>query len=160
LAFIRERDGSLPPDLEVWEVASKKMVVSAKDSFYMSLAFHPQLPLIIAGQRTGELVVWELDQGKQIAHFGLPCSPVVLRFSPDGQYFAAACESEPGHAVSVHRIGDGARIWSATLTNMLADLSWHPGGRWLAATDRGGFVHLLDSRNGELRTLGRHKAEA
>ena len=81
-------------------------------------------------------------------------------YSPDGDRVATSYRRTDGWGISIHQAADGAHLVSQVLSNLIASLVWHPAGKWLALTDHGGAVHLLDAHTGELRTLGMHKAEA
>src|SRR5439155_25221491 len=62
--------------------------------------------------------------------------------------------------VSIRQYPDGTALASAVFPSQINDLSWHPNGEWVGATDASGFVHVIDAQSGEYRTLGQHKAEA
>src|SRR5205814_6266019 len=62
LAVKRDRsaDGGRT-DLEVWDVAGARRVLLAQDTSYGASAFHPRLPLLLAGLRNGMAAVWDLE---------------------------------------------------------------------------------------------------
>jgi WD40 repeat protein/predicted Ser/Thr protein kinase len=173
LAVKRESAGSEEKtSLEVWEVASKRLLHVAGNWGYDVMTFHPRLPRLLAGKPDGTLELWDLESGQEISHFSLSreneesfksdaISTVSgLVFSPDGERFAAASLGTTHFLVSVHRSETGELLWSRVFTNRVTSIDWQPEGQWIAATDNQGWVRLIDAQTGECRTLGRHKAEA
>jgi WD40 repeat protein len=100
---------------------------------------------------------FDLESGDQNGQFNVEQAPDPLVYSPDGERFAAAFDS---NSVSVYDSGSGATLLSHHFADSPLDVAWHPSGHWIAIGDESGAVHLLDSRSGETRILGHHKAEA
>jgi WD40 repeat protein len=165
----------LGASLEAWDTYAARRVLLATNGIYRVMAFHPNLPHLVAAGPGGTLIIWNLEDGNVIARLTLEIPPKerftdltslgrsmprALTLSPDGQRVAAAYEGVSSPIVSVHRLADGALLCSGNLTNEVNDLAWHPGGRWLAATDGAGLVYVLDSATGQHRVLGRHKTAA
>src|SRR5262249_55167389 len=141
---------SLGASLEVWDTYASRQVLLATNVMYRALAFHPNLPHLIAAGPGGAVIVWNLEDGNVIALLNLEFPPNerftdiasyarsmtrVLTLSPDGQRIAVGYEGLSGPIISVHRAADGALLCSRNFTNEVSDVAWHPGGRWLAATD-------------------------
>jgi WD40 repeat protein len=124
------------------------------------MSFHPSLPQMMAGLRGGTVAVWNLEQGGELPRFRLPGSPFRLRYSPDGERFVAVYGGEAGMLMSVYSSTGNVSTVSRVLTNGASAIDWHPNGRWIAVGGDDGSVNLIDSRTGESRTLGHHKAKA
>lgn len=161
--------------LEGWDTYASRRTLLATNVVYRALAIHPNLPHLVSAGPGGALIIWNLEDGNVIARLDLEIPPKerltdrtsserpmpqVLTFSPDGQRLAAAYEGVTSPLVSIHRAADGALLCSANLANEVGDVAWDPRGRWLAATDAGGMVYVLDSGTGSHRILGRHKTAA
>jgi WD40 repeat protein len=146
--------------MEVWDVSRAQRILLFPRTPWNAVSFHPRLPRIIIGREDAAAVTWNLETGEEISRFRLASEPNLLRFSPDGERVAAAHAFGRGWMITVHQARDGAPQAAGAFADHLADLDWHPDGRWIATPDRGGTVHLMDSRTGETRALGRHKTDA
>ena len=158
--------GGLRSDREIWELppasgatADARQMLLLKDVPRDAVAFHPRLERILVGRRA-EAVLRDLKTGDEIVRLRLPGAPSRLRFSPDGERFAALCAVAGAWQVSVHETTNGALVASQVFGANHADFHWHPGGRWLAVCDHSGLVQAMDATTGELQALGRHKSEA
>jgi WD40 repeat protein len=147
-------------DWEIWDVDRAKRILLLRDNLGGAFSFHPSLPRIIVGRAPATAVIWDLESGRQLATHQLTGNPIVLKFDPVGESFAASIPLEEGSMLAVHRASDGALRLNQQLTNAVTDFNWHPGGRWLGVPDHSGAVQLMDAQTGEMRTLGRHKANA
>jgi WD40 repeat protein len=146
--------------VEIWETASARRALLLLETDSGVVSFHPSAPLALAGLRAGAVAIWELDNGKELARFELSASPYLLKFSPDGERFAAVYNSTDATVISVHSATDGHPVQTWRFAEPSGDLDWHPDGGQLAVADYSGWVHLLDTRTGERHALGRHKAQA
>ena len=146
--------------VEVWDVSSGQRILLFPQTSWNAVSFHPRLPRIVIGGEDATAVTWNLETRREISSFRLAVKPTVLRFSPDGERIAAVHPFARGWTIAVHNANDGAPRATGTFPEPLADLDWHPEGRWIAAPDRLGTVYLMDSRTGVTRVLGRHKADA
>jgi WD40 repeat protein len=147
-------------NLEIWDAGATRQALLLEDAFIGGLAFHPHRPELLVGLQNGLAAIKNLETGTELAHFQLPASPSQLAFSPDGNHFAAAYRSSPGWSVALYSAGDGTRLWSVSLSALVASIQWSPNGRWVSIADHSGAVQLLDARTSELHLLGRHKAQA
>ncbi|MBM3882723.1 MAG: hypothetical protein FJ387_23875 [Verrucomicrobia bacterium] len=170
------RDGRLlavkrdhPPDAaradwEIWDVDRVKRILLLRDHLGGALSFHPYLPRIIVGRAPATAAIWDLETGQEIARHPLAGNPIILKFAPDGESFAASIPLKEDWnedcIIAVHRVADGALRVSQRFTKGVTELNWHPSGRWLGVPDHGGSVQLMDPQTGETRTLGRHKSSA
>ncbi len=160
LAVKRDRDDAgAVADLEVWNVAQQRRVLRAP-AIKFALAFHPRLPRLMAGLGKGGVAVWDLQNGLELERFQLREAPIVLAFSPDGERFAAGCESSNAWTACIYRAADGSRLMSHEVDDVVGGIDWHPDGRWLAVADFSGAVQMVDTETGESRLLGRHKVQA
>jgi WD40 repeat protein len=146
-------------DLEIWDIANRQRVLVVHDFVNSAMSFHPLQHRLITAQRSGGLITWDLENGQEVAR--LPWAGLLIRleFSPDGERFAAVERSAGRFTVSVHDSTTGATEASHTFADSVMGLDWHPSGRWVAIGDYGGMVHLMDSRTGQTRALGSHKAQ-
>ncbi len=158
--------GGLRSDREIWELppasgaaAGARRILLLKDVPRDAVAFHPRLEQIFVGRRT-EAILRDLPTGDDLDRLRLPGTPSRLRFSPEGERFAALCAVGGAWRLSVHDATNGALLASQDFGANLANFNWHPGGRWLAVCDHSGLVQAMDATTGELQPLGRHKSEA
>jgi serine/threonine protein kinase/WD40 repeat protein len=147
-------------DWEVWDVDRVKRILLLRDNLGGAFSFHPSLPRIIVGRAPATAVIWDLESGRELAMHQLEGNPIVLKFDLVGESFAASIPLEEGSMLAVHRASDGAMRLNQLLTNAVTDFNWNPGGRWLGVPDHSGAVQLMDVETGEMRALGRHKANA
>jgi WD40 repeat protein/predicted Ser/Thr protein kinase len=155
-------------DWEIWDVRDSQQLFVLRDVPVGAVAFHPTLPRVIYGIRPRAVVVRNLDEGRALGQFQVPGLPYLLRYSWDGERFAAAYapgDTRPGYpseessGISVHDATTGA----LTASNHFAfarDFQWHPGGQWLAVPDDSGAVQSMEARTGALALLGRHRVQA
>ncbi len=158
--------GGLRSDREIWELpsasgatADARRILLLKDVPRDAVAFHPRLEQILVGRKT-EAVLRDLRTGDELARLRLPGVPSRLRFSPEGERFAALCAVGGTWRLSVHDATDGALGAAQDFGANHADFNWHPDGRWLAVCDHSGLVQAMDATTGELQPLGRHQSEA
>ena len=158
--------GGLRSDREIWELpptsgatADARRILLLKDVPRDAAAFHPRPDRILVGTRS-EAILRDLRTGGELARLRLPGVPSRLRFSPEGERFAALCAVGGTWRLSVHGASDGALVASQDFGLNHADFNWHPDGRWLAVCDHSGLVQAMDATTGELQPLGRHQSEA
>jgi len=147
-------------DWEIWDVSRVKRILLLRDNLGGAFSFHPYLPRIIVGRAPATAAIWDLESGQEIAHHRLAGNPIILKFAPDGEFFAASIPLNEGWRIAVHRAADGALRVSQRFTSGVTGLNWHPSGRWLGVPDHSGAVQLMDTQTGETHTLGRHKSDA
>lgn len=148
-------------DLEVWKADEPRLVLLVRGVHRNARSFHPLRPELMTADQAGLTVAWDLETGKVLWRRQLEIVPENLAYSPEGDRFAASHRLGNAWSVSIHDTRSGAaQVSTMTGSNLISALDWQPGGRWVALTDYGGAVRVLDSASGELRTLGRHKAEA
>jgi len=147
-------------DLEVWDVTGARLALRLTDVSWNARSFHPQRHWIMAAQ-PGSVAIWDLESGRELKRFPFSMETVhLVKFSPDGERFAAHQVFSTQSIVTVHSAITGAVILSREFSEFVGMLAWHPGGQSLAIADFGGGVHLLDTLTEETRTLGQHKAQA
>ncbi|MCI0533665.1 MAG: hypothetical protein L0Z50_00405, partial [Verrucomicrobiales bacterium] len=152
--------GGARADLEVWEVNDRRRVLLLKDVRFNARSFHPHKPQLLVAGADGLIMLWDLEQQKELARRTFDATPENLAHSPDGTLVAASYRTKDGWGVSTHEAADGARVASQVFANFPSSLEWQPDGNRIAVTDYGGLVQLMDARTGKLHALGRHKAEA
>lgn len=147
-------------DLEVWNVNEGRRILLIHDARFHPRAFHPYKSQLLVAGANGLMTLWDLETGKEIARSNFEATPELLAYSPDGTRIAASYRLTNEWGISIHNAIDGALLVKNVITNTIAALEWHPHGRWVATADYGGLIHLLDPDIGQLRLLGRHKAES
>jgi WD40 repeat protein len=135
-------------------------VLLIRDARWNCRTYHPHRPQLLTAGADGWVIAWDLEQGRELARAAFEATPERMEYSPDGNRVVACYRRTDGWGVSVHRAEDGSLLTSQVFANRPSSLDWHPAGRWIAVTDLGGVVQLMDSRTGEIRTLGRQKAES
>jgi len=123
------------------------------------MSFHPRLPRLLVGRANGA-AVWDIEQSAEASRSAVNGTPQWLRFSPDGERFAATYEQHGNWIVAVHSSSTGKLLASNVFDKIVPSINWHPAGAWISVADHGGNVHRLDAQTGEKRLLGRHKAQA
>ena len=159
LAFKRDHIGGESSDKEVWDVAASRLLLVLKDAPSDALSFHPTLPRMLVGQTNG-VVVWDVEKQTELGRVALAHAPNWLRFSPDGERFAASCAIEDTSVITIHNVAGGELIASNSFDTHVASFNWHPSGRWIAVAAYDGGVYRLDAMTAEKSLLGRHKAQA
>jgi len=147
-------------DWEIWDVANAKRILLLRDNPGGAMSFHPRLPRIILGRGSATASIWDFQAGVELAQLQLAGTPIILKFGPDGESFAASIPLGANGMIAVQDATNGALRVSQQFTNAVTDFNWHPSGRWLGVPDHSGVVQLMDVRTGETRTLGRHKSNA
>jgi serine/threonine protein kinase/WD40 repeat protein len=151
-------------DWEIWDVSRVKRILLLRDNLG-AFSFHPRLPQIIVGREPATAAIWDLETGQELMCHTLGGIPSLLKFAPNGEFFAASILSNVPDwthwTVAIHRATDGELCVSQRFTNnAVKELSWHPSGRWLGVTDYSGAIQFIEAQSGEMRILGRHKATA
>ena len=146
-------------DREVWDLAASRRLLLLQDAPFNSISYHPRLPRLLVGQTDG-VGLWDLEACAELGRIPLDGTPYWVRFSPDGERFAASYTVNGNWMVSIHQLATGELVSSNSFDAQVPSLNWHPSGRWIAVPDHHGGVHSLDAKTGEKLLLGRHRAEA
>ncbi len=163
LAVKRDHDASgARGDVEVWDVPNAQRLLLLRAVPWGCVCFHPLRPWLLVSTEEPGVEMVDMRSGDRVAHFVMAAIPFQLRFSADGLRFAAACSlaDRSNQSLSVHDALNGAGVLAKHYAPLVAGVNWHPGGRWIAISDYRGGISLVDATNGEVRVLGRHKAEA
>lgn len=156
-----EGGGGDPAVLEVWELSSPpRRVLLIRDARHSAFSFHPQLPEFIAAVGSRSIVNWSLETGEELGRMMVEVTPVFMKHAPDGRSVAAAYPLADGWGVSIHDTGKAEARVLKVFPHDARTIEWDPRGRWLAVADFSGAVHLMDRATGDLKLLGRHRAEA
>ena len=151
-------------DLEVWEVAAARLLLSKRDVGLNSFDFDPRGPRLFAGDVRGRVTISDLKTGKALRRFQLPGRPCALACSPDGHRFAASYQRESRWVVGFHDASTGELLCSAECPGEVDSIVWHPSGRWVSVTGPGPTewncrVRLIATDTGAMTVLGRHKVK-
>lgn len=100
------------------------------------VAFSPDGRLVAAGNRPGEIAVWDMASGALRHHLsGHNASITAIRFSRDGRFILSASK-------------DGTlRLWSAGSGAELLRLTVFENGEWVAQTPEGYYVSSANGHN-------------
>jgi WD40 repeat protein len=150
--------------IEVWDVAAARRVLLLNSVTRSALSFHPRLPRLVVGMAPAAASIWDVARGVELAHHPLEGEAALVKFSPDGEHFAALHAAGGNWTITGYRADSGETQWNYTFPDIhpgnSSDFNWHPDGRRIAVTAGTGIVGLIDLATGEAHVLGRHKAQA
>jgi len=158
-----KRDRTSPgdrADLEVWDVSASRRLFWLQAVDFGIADFHPHRPEFLAGLHDGKIGMWNCETEAQVARFEIPERPMLLRFSPDGTRFAVAYQRDKGTVISVYAVNSGDLLIKQVVPDYVGALDWHPDGNWIVTADHSGAIELIEAATGNIRLLGRHKAQA
>ncbi len=161
--FAVKRDkvsGGRVATVEVWDAGTARLALLLPDVAWGAVSFHPKRNQIIAGRVEGGVSIWDLENGRLLEQFALPGPTIRLCFGPEGDRFAAVCESPGSETVLICDVTNATPRFSHAFSSHVGTLDWQPHGRWISVPDTTGAVTLLDSHSGKTLLLGYHKAEA
>src|SRR5205814_3817659 len=62
---VRRNEGTYAgPDVEVWDVASARWVMSLSRTRWNAFSFHPRLPRILGAAEDNSVAIWDLETGQ------------------------------------------------------------------------------------------------
>ncbi len=140
--------GGVDQIIHIWDVDTRRLrtMLAGHQQRVRCLKFSPVMDKLLAsggGQVSdGELLLWNLKDGKKIADLPAGESEVVaLDFSSDGMTLFSAGWSR---SITIWDVISPARRgeFRASLTEMVNQLAVGPNGDYLANPDRGGIVFL------------------
>lgn len=161
LAFKRDHDSGWDSDLEVWDLVNTQRVIRATHAVANNaLSFHPTRPLLLAGRPSGRLVCWNVETGREERSWRL--SPHwSVAYSPDGESFALARpDGDANCRLEIYSTESGVLRLSNRFPREVLRVAWSADGSALAAPCSDGTVNLIQTRDGSVRVLGLHKAQA
>jgi hypothetical protein len=95
-------------DVDIWDLTEEKANVRlhiipgrAGDEGYRAVAWHPELPLLAAGDSLGEVSCFTAARFRVVYSTTLDTAINALRWSPDGRRLAVACENGELRILSV-----------------------------------------------------------
>src|SRR5262249_48504555 len=137
----------------LWTLAGKT-VLTGHTQEVTDVAFAPEgrrLATAAGAETTGEIKLWDVDTGKEIATLPRQSSRIQsLVFSPDGRTLAVAC----GKTVALWDPPTGTELKRWQLAVPVCHLMYAPGGAILAAGQENGTVTLHEAASGRaLATL-------
>lgn len=151
------------PNLTIWQADSQMVDLhrtnfSSSDSSYSnftqtvsdisSVAFSPDGKRIATSHDNGEVCVWQLADGQQIATFSAIASWVKsLAFSPDGQALVSAALNQSIRLWDAHT-GQYFKTWQG-YSQAVFCVVFHPQKRILASCHGDKAVRLWDVQTGE-----------
>ena len=160
LAIKRDYDvDGLRASVEVWDTINGKQVLLVEDALWGLVSFHPHKPLIMAARHNGPVVLLDLADGGELAHYFPEGRLISLKYSPDGTKIAFASDVNGRGLIRTYDTASGLPLLSKPLLRRLSCISWHPDGSSIAAGADDNSLHLINSETGESQVLGRHKAQ-
>jgi serine/threonine protein kinase/WD40 repeat protein len=145
--------------VEVWHLDPKHLLKTFAGAPYQPVTFNPIDPAQFLTVDHGRTVLLNLETLREVRSFAEETTPRFFKFSPAGDCFAEI-ERKGEDYLIIGRDLHGTRQFSTILGYGILRLDWHPSGRWIAAPDVLGDVHLINARTGGHQVLGRHKSAA
>ena len=120
------------------------------------IAFSPDGRLVAGAGLEGDLIIWSVEDGDEVASTDLGNGVGSISFSPDGDLVAVAS----GDSVSVLEAESGDEIGTLATANVV-DPVWSPDGRWIAGVTTEGYPTIWDAKTLEAaETLPDHPVGA
>ncbi|WP_406034651.1 hypothetical protein OG801_06715 [Nocardioides sp. NBC_00163] len=120
------------------------------------IAFSPDGRLVAGAGLEGDLIIWSVEDGDEVASTDLGNGVGSISFSPDGDLVAVAS----GDSVSVLEAESGDEVGTLAAAGD-ADPVWSPDGRWIAGVTTEGYPTIWDAKTLETaETLPDHPVGA
>lgn len=120
------------------------------------IAFSPDGGLVAGAGLEGDLIIWSVEDGEEVASTDLGDGVGSISFSPDSKQVAVAS----GDSVSILEAESGDEIGTVATANV-ADPVWSPDGRWIAGITTEGYPTVWDAKTLDAaETLPGHPATA
>ncbi|MFJ9389712.1 WD40 repeat domain-containing protein [Nocardioides sp. NPDC101246] len=105
------------------------------------IAFSPDGRLVAGAGLEGDLIIWSVEDGDEVASTDLDNGIGSISFSPDGDLVAVAS----GDSVSVLDADSGDEVGTVAAAGG-ADPVWSPDGRWIAGVTTSGSPTIWDAK--------------
>ncbi len=134
---VRGGEQGEPLRVRVWDISSKKMVVTRRCAgryYHNDIAFSPDSSTIAIETEKGRLQLVDVDSGKTESEFTLPLGIYALSYAPNGRELAAACSGGQSEETPIYLIDvQEARVQPLfTHPNFVSSVAWSPNGEQLA----------------------------
>lgn len=147
----RLASGGLDRTARVWELATRRdRVFRGPDAIVNHVAFSPDGQRLAVGGLDGVPLLFDVASEGSRVLAGPPAALRRLALSPDGQRLASV--GDPPGALRLWNVATGERLPAPELPGGGYQAAFSPDGRWLAVTEKGAPVRLLD-RDGRARLL-------
>jgi WD40 repeat protein len=130
----------------IWDVEHASPLLSLTNNFVRNAAFTMDGRVALA-QRPNSIVVYDLRTQQRTSLFQVRSLPTTLKLRPDGAQLAVSFTGTD--KVEIFDLPSGASSIQLVATDEIADLSWHPSGRWLAGAAADGNNVVWDFKTGE-----------
>ena len=133
--------------LAVWDTLRAEKLLNVADGVHGdAVDFHPDGRTFAAGRRDGSIVLYDLDQKKELRRIPPGPVPQTIRFDSTGERIATVGRGAR-KGVQVRHVKDGTTAAGWALSEYGYSVEWHPDGRWLAVGGEAGTIRLLDTRD-------------
>lgn len=105
------------------------------------IAFSPDGRLVAGAGLEGDLIIWSVEDGEEMASADLGSGIGSISFSPDGKLVAVVA----GDSVSIRATDTGEELASVPAGNQAKPV-WSPDSHWLAAVTATGVATIWDTR--------------
>jgi WD40 repeat protein len=105
------------------------------------IAFSPDGELVAGAGLEGELIIWSVEDGEEVASADLGNGVGPISFSPDGKLVAVAA----GDSVSIRATDSGEELASVRAGDLVRPV-WSPDSHWLAAVTATGAATIWETR--------------
>jgi len=120
------------------------------------IAFSPDGELVAGAGLEGDLIIWSVEDGDEVASTDVRPGASSISFSPDGKLVAVAADD----SVSILETDSGDKVGTVSAASG-ADPVWSPDGRWIAGVTTEGYPTVWDAKTLEAaETLPGHPVGA
>jgi WD40 repeat protein len=129
---------------EIWNLDTGRQAppLGSEITSVVSTAFSDDGRQFAAGDFSGTILVWNVEDGKNTAHFKCSWAGTALAFSHDGNRLAAGSESE----VRVWRIPSGDEILSLPHGTVVNNVLFSPDDRFLLTHSQDGTLRVWKTK--------------
>jgi WD40 repeat protein len=134
----------VPNLFRIWDVDRGKMVLEwPKGIYYSAMDFSEDGRWAALAQYKGPVVVYDLAAGEETNRFDRGAEPFSMRLSPDARALAISGYNSP--VVELRDTLTGALAATLPHPGTVWRMSWHPGGKILAAACADGNLYVWDT---------------
>jgi WD40 repeat protein len=142
--------GTKGNSVKLWNVTTTKELHTLRDhdNIVTAVALAPKQNLLVSGDNSGELRMWDLDVKRTERLSAHESTVWSIGFSNDGKIFATSSED---HSVKLWNTKTRKVLFSCQHTSRVFSVAFSPDGHTLASSSYDGSVKLWDTATGEER---------